>query len=110
MKKLIFITMLLLPFNTNAAFNCDVQINNVLIYKGGWVNVRHTGRNDYTYICSLAQEWKGIDVVTCAMWASMLQNVQKNNGLAQFYYEGEGNCATLPTYSSSPSPVYIGTE
>jgi hypothetical protein len=38
----------------------------------------------------------------------MLQNIKKNNGVAQFYYGGEGSCEELPTYGSAPTPIYIG--
>ena len=91
-----------------AVFQCNVTVQKVLIYEDGSVNVYHTGRGDYTYICSLSEERKGVSIQTCAMWASMLQNIKKNSGIAQLYYSGEGSCATLPTYASSPAPTYIG--
>lgn len=57
-----------------AAFECSVDVHRVLVYGNGSVNVLHTGRGDYTYICSAKGTWKGIDTVTCALWVSMLQN------------------------------------
>jgi len=113
MKKLatIFvgtILSLVISNNAQAAFSCDTTVLKVLVYSGGNVNIRHSGRNDYTVICNLRAERQGVSITTCAMWTSMLQNIKKNNGTAQFYYSGEGSCATLPTYAASPVPAYIG--
>lgn len=111
--KLIYIafTVLLLSVcsaSANADFHCAVDIKRVLIYNNGRINILHSGRNDYTSICSLSGDWKGVNVTTCAMWTSMLQNIKENKGKAIFYYAGEGSCAALPTYGSAPAPVYIG--
>ena len=92
----------------HAAFQCEVTVDRVLVYADGSVNVFHTGRNDYTYICNTNGTWKDVDTVTCALWVGMLQGAQNNGKRVQFYYDGTGSCATLPTYSSAPAPVYIG--
>lgn len=91
-----------------ADFNCNASIQRILIYQDGKVNIFHSARNDYTNICNLKTEKNGVSIATCAMWTSMLQSIKKENGKAFFYYAGEGSCATLPTYSSSPAPIYIG--
>ncbi|MBQ4890693.1 hypothetical protein J8L86_12605 [Shewanella sp. MMG014] len=106
--KLIVFSFVSLSFSTSAAFNCSVDVSRVLIYGNGSVNILHTGRGDYTYICNLNNDWKGVSVTTCAMWTGMLQSIKQNNGKAIFYYGGEGSCSTLPTYSGTPAPVYIG--
>ncbi|KPZ73134.1 hypothetical protein AN944_00282 [Shewanella sp. P1-14-1] len=108
MMKLIFFVFVGLPFSTSAAFNCSVDVSRVLIYGNGSVNILHTGRGDYTNICNLNNDWKGVNVTTCAMWTGMLQSIKQNNGKAIFYYGGEGSCSTLPTYGVAPAPVYIG--
>ncbi|MDX1303037.1 hypothetical protein [Photobacterium sp.] len=109
MRKLFVVLSLLMSTHSYAAFNCTVDVNRVLVYKDGSINILHNGRNDYTNICNLNDGWKGVDTVTCAMWTSMLQNVQNNNKKAIFYYDGTGSCSTLNTYGSSPAPVYIGS-
>jgi len=114
MKKLLPIALCaLFPTLSNAApFYCKVNINNVLLYADGSVNVRHTGRADFTYICNLNTERQGVPITTCAMWASLLSNLQKDNLQARFYYNGTSaynSCSTLPTYNGTPAPVYIGT-
>ena len=109
MKKLIVLLCCLSVSTAFADFHCVVNVNRVLVYGDGSINVLHDGRNDFTFICNLRGTWKGIDTVTCAMWASLLQNTQNNEVKAIFYYDGTGSCAALPTYGASPAPVYIGT-
>lgn len=107
--KLFTCLALAMPIQALAAFNCEVDVSKVLIYKDGNVNVVHSGRNDFTVICNLKTERQGVSITTCAMWASMLQNVQNNDVRAIFYYGEAGTCATLPIYGDTPAPVYIGT-
>jgi len=97
--------------SVEAAVQCGVTINRVLVYKDGSVNVIHSGRGDYTYICNLNSTWKGVGVTTCAMWTSMLIKKKENGGTTQFYYADSpdyDSCGNLPTYAASPSPIYIG--
>lgn len=108
LKKLLVTLLFALPFQAMASYTCSVTVNKVLVYANGNVNIKHSGRGDYTVICNLKTPRTNVSITTCAMWTSMLQNIKKNDGKASFYYSGEGSCATLPTYSSSPTPVYIG--
>ena len=97
-----------LPVHVFAQYECNVKVINVLVYKDGMVNVLHSGRGDYTVICNMAGDYGGVSLTTCAAWTAMLQSIKKKNGTANFYYAGSGACSTLPTYWSSPVPVYIG--
>jgi hypothetical protein len=110
MKLKISLFTLLVSISTlsEASFNCTVGVSKVLVYGSGDVNIVHQGRNTYTIICNLSKARQNVSITTCAMWTSMLQNIKKEGGKAIFYYPGTGTCATLPTYSSSPVPVYIG--
>jgi hypothetical protein len=93
-------------------FDCNVSLTTVLIYSSGMVNVLHSGRGDYTVICSLDAPLNGVSVTTCAMWTSMLLNLKDTGKKATFYYDtnlaGVTSCSTLPTYGNAPAPVYIG--
>lgn len=91
-----------------AAYQCSVQIVQVLVYSSGNVNVLHTGRGDFTVICNLNSNYGEVSPTTCAMWTAMLQSTKKKGGTASFYFNGEGSCATMGTYTSAPVPVYIG--
>lgn len=110
MKRLtVFSSLLLLIFAVpaQAAYECTVSVKSLLVYKDGMVNVLHSGRGDYTMICSLNSDY-GVSPTVCANWVALLESIKKRNGQANFYYEGQGSCATLPTYHSTPVPVYIG--
>lgn len=109
MRRLLLLASLVLSTNAFAAFNCEVEVERVLVYGDGGVNVFHSGRNDFTYICNTKGTWKGIDTVTCSLWVGMLQSTQNNNKKAIFYYDGQGSCASLGTYGNAPAPVYIGS-
>ncbi len=93
-----------------AAFECAADINAVLIYKDGRVNVLHSGRGDYTVICNLNGDYQNVGSTTCAMWTSMLLQLKQNAKKAHFYYSTTqyNSCAALPTYGSAPAPEYIG--
>ena len=67
--------LVILSTSVNAAFHCSVDIHKVLIYNNGIVNILHSDRNDYTNICSLNDDWKGVGVTTCAMWTSSSDGV-----------------------------------
>jgi hypothetical protein len=114
MKCLFAFLITLFIFNVPgaiAAFECSASVSTVLIYKDGSVNVLHSGRGDYTVICNLNSDRLGVAPTTCAMWTSMLLNLKKDAKKAYFYYDDApqyNSCATLPTYGSSPAPVYIG--
>ncbi|WP_277373650.1 hypothetical protein [Pseudomonas sp. AA-38] len=95
----------------NAAFECASDINAVLIYSNGVVNVLHSGAGKYTHICNLNEERQGVSVTTCAMWAGMLLNLKSENKKADFYYntaQDYNSCSELPSYGGAPAPVYIG--
>lgn len=108
MKKILLTLLLAIPLPALAAYSCSTTVNRVLVYSNGNVNINHSGRGDYTIICNLKTPRDGVSITTCAMWTSKLQNIKKNNGVAQFYYGGEGSCEELPTYGSAPTPIYIG--
>jgi len=109
MKLLTFISLFFFSLSANASFSCNVNISRILVYGNGNVNILHSGRNDYTFICNTKGTWKRIDTVTCSHWVAMLQNIQNNNGKAIFYFAENGSCATLPTYGNSYAPQYIGS-
>lgn len=109
----IFLASVFLFFSSTlwAAFECKVDLHAVLIYGDGTVNVLHSGRGDYTHICNTSEERLGVSPTTCALWASMLLTLKKDGKKADFYYNSTpqyNSCATLPVYSNTPAPVYVG--
>jgi len=92
----------------NASYYCNAQVTSVLVYADGGVNVLHSGRGDYTFICNLNTSYKSVTTEACAGWLGIVLLAKKNNAALQFYYDGSGTCSTLLTYSNSPAPSYIG--
>lgn len=91
-----------------AAFECNVRVQNVLVYAGGEVNVLHTGREDFTVVCNLNGQYGPASQFVCASWLGILSQAQRSGGLVQFYFGGEGSCRTMGTYGNAPVPIYIG--
>jgi hypothetical protein len=108
MLRKFLLILLLVPMHAWAVYSCNVTVSNVLVYQDGSVNVFHSGRNDFTVICNLATERNQVAPATCAMWTGMLLAIKKKGGTATFYFNGDGSCATMGTYSSAPTPVYVG--
>lgn len=95
---------------SSAPFSCNARLGTVLVYADGSVNVLHSGRGDYTYVCNLNTPWKGVTVQTCAMWTSLLLKLKgEGKNAIFFYYGGDGaSCANMDVYSNAPAPTYIG--
>lgn len=95
-----------------ADYSCTVTVNGVLAYsEGGALNVLHSGRGDWTVICSLnAPYTNGLTVspTLCASWMVILLRAKKNNQQVQFWFPGTGQCSSIGTYGSSPVPTYVG--
>jgi hypothetical protein len=108
LHKIAAIYLIASPLCAEAFYQCTVSVKNVLVYNSGAVNILHTGRNDYTYICNVSMDYKGVSPGTCVMWTVLLEAIKKKNGFAEFYFDGTGSCPTIFTYSDAPVPVYIG--
>lgn len=112
--KNVFSRLVLLAFcffvsqQASADYFCQANVINVLVYADGSLNVLHSGRGDYTYMCNLNTERQGVSPTTCAVWFGLLEAIKKKNGLAQIYFSGNGSCSTLPIYGNAPAPLYIG--
>jgi hypothetical protein len=94
-----------------AAFACNANVNSLLVYGNGSVNIVHSGRNNYTYVCSLKNEFKGVSIPTCAVWFGILDNARDRGKQVRFYYNTTSeysSCEELPIYGGAPAPVYIG--
>jgi len=108
---LLFAAAVGLAVNARADFSCNVTVQGVLPYYEGSVNVLHSGRGDWTIICSLERAYTNGLTVTptvCAAWMTLLLRAKKNNQLVQFWFPGTGACGAIGTYGSSPVPIYIG--
>ncbi len=94
-----------------ASFGCYGKVTSLLTYANGGVNIRSSWRSNYTFICNLNAEWKGISPTTCAMWVGLVSSAMTDNANVQTYYtspDDEFTCATMDIYGAAPPPVYVG--
>jgi hypothetical protein len=95
-----------------AAFSCNVDVQRVLVYSEGTINVRHSGASNFTYICNIRGFRNGVSPEVCLTWKDLLITAQTSARQAAFYYDVPDavatSCATLPTYADSPAPLYVG--
>jgi hypothetical protein len=107
-RLVLLVTCLFASQQAAADYFCTVNVINVLVYSNGTLNILHSGRGDYTFVCNLNTERQGVSPTTCAVWFGLLEAIKKKNGLANIYFNGDGSCSTLPTYGNAPAPLYIG--
>ena len=100
----------LASFQAAADLNCNGKVGDVLLYSDGTVNIRSDWRGDFTYICSTSGSWApNITTEVCLAWYATLVKAQASGLRVSVYYGGNpGTCSTLPSYSASPTPIYIG--
>lgn len=113
MKRLITgaiaIATLVLPSTANAATACSGFLTNVISYANGDVTIYGLWRTDWTQICNLNQERLGVSPQTCFSWFSIMSSSITENKQVVVYYPTltQDQCATMPTYASSPVPGYV---
>lgn len=95
----------------SASPQCNGTVDKLLVYNSGLVNVQFSFRNEFTHVCNLQVEWKGVKPSTCAMWVSLM-HAQKRAAqqVHVLYDEGTATCANLPIYQNASAPVWIGAH
>lgn len=91
-----------------SAIDCNGKVLRVLLYVDGTVNILGNWRGDYTYICSTSGSWGNASTEVCLTWYASLVKARADNANVSISYNSSSTCATLPTYSASPMPAYIG--
>lgn len=86
------------------ANDCYGTINSSYMVKNGEVIIRGTWRNDYTQICNLKTEWKGVTPDVCAGWKAMVDAALTLGRTVAIYYSPDVTCSTIPYYGDAPSP------
>lgn len=107
MKKIIALGLLFASSSVSAGYGCQGTVKNVLVYADGQVNVHTSYRNDYTVMCNLKNDWKGVSPQACKGMLSTLLTAQSTGKKIATYYTSH-TCSTLPYYGSAPGPVYVG--
>lgn len=82
---------------------CDGHILRTYIDHKGNLYVYGSWRKNYTRLCNLKD-----DAIQCHMWASYAAIAVKDKLRVVVMYAGNSyTCSSLPTYLSSPRPVYL---
>jgi len=86
---------------------CAGKVMQVLTYADGSVHLFGEWRGDYTQVCSLAGDWKGVPALTCKSWVSTAQValVAGRNVIVQ--YNDAPGCNAVPAYGAAPGPNYL---
>ncbi|MET1257041.1 hypothetical protein [Aliikangiella maris] len=107
MKNKLFLALLLFLLSgvASASIYCTGKVDNVYVANNGDVVFKAKWRNDWTRACNI----KDVDTVKCSLWASYLLTAVKDNLNITVQYNSANNqtCASLPTYSNTPTPGYI---
>jgi len=92
----------------HADISCVGTLGGVLLYSDGSVMIQGSWRGDWTMICNTQTGWGSIDGSTCFAWyAAAVSAAKSHTGVQTYYYGSTYTCANLPTYSSTPVPVYL---
>lgn len=87
---------------------CSGTPENLYIADMGQLFIRGSWRTDYTQLCNVEGEWKGIPQQTCWSWYGILSSAITNTRLVTVYYSNSAyTCATMPTYEAAEPPGYV---
>jgi hypothetical protein len=89
------------------ANDCVGTVNSSYLTIDGSVILRGTWRNDFTQICNLKTEWKGVTPDVCAGWKAMIDAALTLGRTVSLYYSPDVTCAQIPYYGGSPAPYYV---
>lgn len=90
-----------------AAVYCSGTVANLTVKSGGDVMVLPSWRNDYITLCNLNTTRGTVAPAVCAGWFTALRSAVTNQENTLTSYPGSTACASIPTYSNSPTPDYF---
>ena len=88
---------------------CNGTVSGLRVRADGLVLVRGSWHNSFTGICNLKETRKGVAPSVCYGWYSLLHSATKepSREVTVSYKASEYTCSSLPSYSSTPAPLYI---
>lgn len=111
MKNLALALLLVttLPLQALAAAPCVGTVTNIYTHAAGSVVIRSSWRNDWTQVCNVNEEWKGVPSQSCWAWFALLSAAVTDSKSVAVNYPNlqPAECATMPTYASSPAPDFV---
>ena len=94
-----------------ADIECSGEIKNILQYSNGSLNVLTSYQKDYTMMCNIKNDWKGVSPQACKGMLSILLAAQSTGKEIVTYYSGnQYTCQNLPYYGYTPGPIYVGIK
>lgn len=100
-------TLFFLSTSSVAGYDCYGEVDVILQYSNGDLNVRTSYRDEYTVFCNLETRRLNVSPETCKGMLSILLTAKASNKKIITYYNSH-TCETLPIYGSAPAPVYVG--
>jgi len=86
---------------------CAGKVLHVLTYADGSVHLFGEWRGDYTQMCNLAGDWKGVPALTCKAWLSTAQVALVTGRNVIVQYADAPACNAIPAYGVAPGPAYL---
>lgn len=107
------IAMMGLPqLASSAGLACSGLVDEVLLYADGTLNVRTPWRNGgYTFLCNTTGAWGNVPTEVCLGWYGLLTKAVAEQKTVMVWYDTTTlTCASLPEYSPSILPTYVGLK
>lgn len=95
------------PQGAQANSWCSGTVTASWVDISGNVYIQASWHGTHTQICHLSAEWKGVTPDICASWMAKMDAAVSTGRAVTIYYPGAADCASLPTYTSSPAPNYV---
>lgn len=108
MRKLFF-ALILFPASSYA-LNCDGRIGNFQIDFSGKVQITASeicGDGTGQAICSVAQEWKGINPEACKGWVSIVLAAKATNQPVRVQYRDLVSCGEIKSWANADAPHMV---
>ncbi len=101
--------LLVPPFAAAAQIWCQGKISNTYVDSTGTLTIQAAWRGDYTALCNVRTNWKGIDATTCMTWLGIALMATSKQQTVNVSYNDPAvpACNTLATYVNAPPPIYL---
>lgn len=88
---------------------CTGLISKSLTFADGRVMIFAQWRGEWTAICSLKAEWKGVSTEICWAWYAAINEAVTQQKQVTIYYEPltQAQCANVGSYDGAEAPGYV---
>lgn len=107
LSALAAVLQLALSAPAQATIWCTGTVASVFTRDSGEVVAMLSYRGADLSLCAVSGTWNGISAATCNAWLATLQSALMTGRLVELAYETTATCATLPTYTAAPPPLFV---